>query len=540
MEKQEIKKVLLNQNRIKFFESENHNSFMYDAFSQNIFPINKNVADFFESDNFSEIDNEQIQLLYSKLSQWNDEKKEYSRLPETHLTINFSNKCNLNCSYCYRHKDNKNVMSLDRAFQVLEYADKHFKVNNDEIIFSLDMTAEALLDYDEIVEFDDKLAEYENLYITESDMISISLEDFVKKIGKDLYKTQEPKSINEIILDNKLYSYFDDQNKVSEILEKGNYNPQFLDKKRLLRLNRELLEVFYPDLLKHKDYQQFRIWFMSNGAHMTTKEIDLIKKIRIDPFWISLDGPEEVHDKNRKYYDNKGSFKDVIQNIQLLQKNDINVKISCVVTNDYPYPDKLYAYLKGLNIKAIQMCPIRNGHENSFSLDNVERLIDGYRNLYDLIFNEVKNGNFSAFSLLEGDLSMLTLENLFMRTRQNGRCTWGDEVVLDAKGDMYPCLYVIGQEEYLLGNIDEKKSSRELLKPIKVTEMSKCNTCWARYLCGGTCHYNSIVSGKTVYDPDDIECYIRKSVITESIKFLIRLIENNINLNYVYKAFSGK
>lgn len=56
MEKQEIKKVLLNQNRIKFFESENHNGFMYDAFSQNIFPINKNAADFFGSDNFSEIE----------------------------------------------------------------------------------------------------------------------------------------------------------------------------------------------------------------------------------------------------------------------------------------------------------------------------------------------------------------------------------------------------------------------------------------------------------------------------------------------------
>ena len=434
-------------------------------------------------------------------------------------------------------------MSLEKTFEVLEYADKYFKVNNDEIIFSIDMTAEALLDSDKIIALDDKFAEYENLYIEENEILKGTYSEFLELIKRDLYTNNaiafsgnSKEDFNTIILDEKLYSRFEEKKQVEEILKKNNYNPEFLDKKRLLRLNRELLETFYLDFLKHKDYQQFRLWFMSNGTNLSDKDIELIKKIRIDPFWISLDGPEEIHNKNRKYYDNRGSHKDVLRNIAKLQANDVGVKISCVLTSDYPNPDELYSYLKGLRVSAIQMCPIRNGNVNSFTEENVGLLKDGYKRLYEKLFDEIKNDDFSSFVLLKEDLSMLAIANLFSRTRQSGRCTWGDEVVLDENGDMYPCLYVIGDKEYCLGNIDEKKSSKELLKPILVNQMDKCASCWARYICGGTCHYNSLKSNKSVFKTDEVECQIREFVIKESINFLIKLLENQVDMKKVTNA----
>ena len=405
------------------------------------------------------------------------------------------------------------------------------------------MTAEALLDSDKIIALDDKFAEYENLYIEENEILKGTYSDFLELIKSDLYTNNaiafsgnSKEDFNTIIMDEKLYSRFEEKKQVEEILKKGNYNPEFLDKKRLLRLNRELLETFYLDFLKHKDYQQFRLWFMSNGTNLSDKDIELIKKIRIDPFWISLDGPEEIHNKNRKYYDNRGSHKDVLRNIAKLQANDVGVKISCVLTSDYPNPDELYSYLKGLRVSAIQMCPIRNGNVNSFTEENVGLLKDGYKRLYEKLFDEIKNDDFSSFVLLKEDLSMLAIANLFSRTRQSGRCTWGDEVVLDENGDMYPCLYVIGDKEYCLGNIDEKKSSKELLKPILVNQMDKCASCWARYICGGTCHYNSLKSNKSVFKTDEVECQIREFVIKESINFLIKLLENQVDMKKVTNA----
>ena len=442
-----IRKQIVSWNRVKLFVSQSGNNYLYDAFSQNIYPISRKCSDFIfgNSDDFlDEIQKSEVISLFEKLQKYKNIHN-YSRLPETHLTLNFSNKCNLNCSYCYRHKANENSMSLERAFDVIEYADKYFKVNNDEIIFSLDMTAESFLDYDRISAFEEKLEDYRN-------------------------------------------------------------------------------------------HQKCRVWFMSNGTHIAQKEIKLIKKCRINPFWISLDGPEEVHNKNRKYYNDKGSHKDVIRNIKFLQENDINVKISCVLTADYPNPDLLYKYFKSLNISAIQMCPVRNGCSSSFDDETAACLQNGYKNLFNEIFTEIQNNDFSAFRLLKEDLSMLAVVNLICRVRHSSRCTWGTEVVLDENGNMYPCLYVIGKEEYFLGNISDKKTSKEILKPIKVTELDKCHNCWARYLCGGTCHYNSIVKGKSVYETDDIECSIRKFVIEEAINLLLRLIENNIDMAKVSKA----
>lgn len=545
MNLQELKYEIIKQNRIRLFDGSNGNNYLYDTFSQNIFPIDKEIEDFLFIENFfvqNEYIEEKIKRFLEKLLNWKDVCT-VKRIPETHLTINFSNKCNLNCSYCYRHKSNKNVMDLEKSFEVIDYANNFFKIENDEIIFSIDMTAESFLDVEKIKAFDDKLSEYENLYITESDIVDGKSEEFLKSLKCDLYGLSDycvsdniSEEFKKIVLDENLYSKFSEKEKVNDILLKRKYNPKFLDKKRLLRLNRELLETFYPDYLTHREFQQFRIWFMSNGTNISKENIELIKRININPFWISLDGPAEIHNKNRKYYDNKDSFDDVIKNIKNLQENDIDVKISCVLTKDYPYPDKLYSFLKQLNVVAIQICPVRNGNSVSFSMEDIEKVKDGYKNLYDVLYKEVLNNDFSSFKLLKEDLSMLALGNLFSRSRQYSRCTWGNEVVLDENGNMFPCLYVIGDEKYLLGNISEKKHAQDILKPILVNQIKECSSCWARYLCGGTCHYNSIVNKKSVYEKDDLECEIRQFVITESINFLIKLIENKIDMTKVAKA----
>ena len=39
-----------------------------------------------------------------------------------------------------------------------------------------------------------------------------------------------------------------------------------------------------------------------------------------------------------------------------------------------------------------------------------------------------------------------------------------------------------------------------------------------------------------MYEKDDLECEIRQFVITESINFLIKLIENKIDMTKVAKA----
>lgn len=69
-----------------------------------------------------------------------------------------------------------------------------------------------------------------------------------------------------------------------------------------------------------------------------------------------------------------------------------------------------------------------------------------------------------------------------------------------------------------------------------MNQRKKCSKCWGRFLCGGTCHYNSISLGKTEFDVDEIECEIRYFLIEESLKRLIYLMEKKCNLTVFSKS----
>ena len=60
MNLQELKYEIIKQNRIRLFDSRNENNYLYDTFSQNIFPIDKEIKDFLFIENFF-VQNEYIE-----------------------------------------------------------------------------------------------------------------------------------------------------------------------------------------------------------------------------------------------------------------------------------------------------------------------------------------------------------------------------------------------------------------------------------------------------------------------------------------------
>ncbi|MBR5954341.1 MAG: radical SAM protein [Methanobrevibacter sp.] len=439
MELQKVRNKILKQNRIQFFISGSKKIYLYDAFSQNIYSIPESVMKFFNNPNNEiELNNPsktEIEELCNHLLQWSGSIKETST-DECHVTINLSNKCNLNCSYCYRNKRNKSSLDIEQVKSILSYARKKYMPEAHELVCSMCLTSEPTLE--------------------------------IKKL----------KEIKDVF-------------------------PGFEDENCFLTM-----------------------WFMSNGTVITDDAIQLIKQAKISPFWISLDGPESIHNKHRFYENGKGSHKDVLENIEKLKQNGIKVRISCVLTRDYLKPHKLLEYFNTLGIDSIQMTPVRNGLDESLKKEDVDILKASYKEIFNELYINISNNDFSNVRILRDDIIMSTFLNLFKRTKQVYRCTWGQEIVIDSEGDMYPCLYVIDDKRFSLGNIKDGKNASEILVPISVNNRELCAKCWARFLCGGTCHYNSIVNGFTENGTDEIECNIRKFIITESIELMIKLIEN--------------
>ena len=68
---------------------------------------------------------------------------------------------------------------------------------------------------------------------------------------------------------------------------------------------------------------------------------------------------------------------------------------------------------------------------------------------------------------------------------------------------------------------------------IYINHREKCNECWARYLCGGTCLYASYKAKGNHLRIDPIECTIKKHMAERCMKLIVFLYEHNIPVDKV-------
>ena len=66
----------------------------------------------------------------------------------------------------------------------------------------------------------------------------------------------------------------------------------------------------------------------------------------------------------------------------------------------------------------------------------------------------------------------------------------GATYVVRVNGDVYPCIYLVGQEQYRLGNVTGRLDRRpldDMLQALHVDHREGCRACAWRYACGGGC-----------------------------------------------------
>lgn len=114
---------------------------------------------------------------------------------------------------------------------------------------------------------------------------------------------------------------------------------------------------YIKEEFKNSEYE-IRFPLQTNGTILNSKIINFLKLNNLS-LSISLDGPEEIQNKNRPFYVGKGSFNIVYNNIKKASKNNINVGILSVINHPKNYI-KLYEFiLKNSDIiKGFKMNPI--------------------------------------------------------------------------------------------------------------------------------------------------------------------------------------
>lgn len=281
-------------------------------------------------------------------------------------------------------------------------------------------------------------------------------------------------------------------------------------------------QFYYKALAYQKKYgrgRQIDNSLQTNGTLLTD---DWCKFFKDNNFLIgvSLDGPEHCHDVYRKDKAGKGTFKDVMRGVELLQKHGVEFNILAVI-NDYNvnYPLEVYHFFKAIGAHYMQFSPIVermhiNDVPSGLKLMGPEEkdeyviapwTVDArkFGQFYIDIFDEWVLNDVGQYYVQIFDATLANTVG-----EQPGSCIYakkcGHASVLEFNGDVYACDHYVFPE-YKLGNIKHKTIyemifSEEQLRfgSDKRDKLpSQCLQCEFLDLCHGECPKNRILTSST-------------------------------------------
>lgn len=244
---------------------------------------------------------------------------------------------------------------------------------------------------------------------------------------------------------------------------------------------------------------------------------------------ISLDGNETIHNTNRKYQNGQGSYNKMLQGLNNLKNefrslNKVIIR-GTFVRNSWRFTDS-FKHLAGLGFKNISLEPAagHKNNENIFQLDDLSDLTSEYTRLaleYQKINAEKNNIELFQFVRL-----IRRISNYGMVEKPCGAAN--GFISIAPNGDIYPCHRIMSQK-YRMGNIKKMDSFNQLDKKIqekfdncKTSNKPYCTGCWAKKVCGGTCHATNVYNDKEITEQQKLECELFKTQLELSIGTLVK------------------
>lgn len=210
---------------------------------------------------------------------------------------------------------------------------------------------------------------------------------------------------------------------------------------------------------------------------------------------ISLDGLGEVHDRQRPFKNGKGSFDRIIARVKPLLAMQRKMQVSARITVT-PANVNLKETLDGflaMGFHSVGFSPMLsapNGREEMKSEDLQQMLRSMQECGMAFIDHQIRGERYAFHNMVSA------LQEIHKGTHRPYPCGAGAGYFgVGADGDLYACHRFVEDDNSLMGNVEtgvDAQAQKEWLAERHVDKQSPCKGCWARYLCGGSCHYEVI------------------------------------------------
>ena len=273
--------------------------------------------------------------------------------------------------------------------------------------------------------------------------------------------------------------------------------------------------------------KHFRFTLTTNGVLLNDEIMEFANK-EMDNVVLSIDGRKEVHDRMRPFRKGAGSYDLIVPKFQKFaeSRNQMNYYVRGTFTrNNLDFSNDVI-HFADLGFKQMSIEPVVAAPEEPYSIreEDVPQILEEYDKLAVEYIKRKKEGRgFNFFHF------MLDLQQGPCVAKRLSGCGSGTEyLAVTPWGDLYPCHQFVGQEKFLLGNVDEGITNTEVRDEFKLCNVyakEKCRNCFARFYCSGGCAANSYNFHGSITDAYDIGCQMQKKRIECSIMIKAALAE---------------
>ncbi len=273
--------------------------------------------------------------------------------------------------------------------------------------------------------------------------------------------------------------------------------------------------------------KHFRFTVTTNGVLLNDEIQEFINQ-EMDNVVLSLDGRREVNDHMRPFRSGKGSYDLIVPKFQKLadSRNQEKYYIRGTFTRENLDFSEDILHFADLGFTQMSIEPVVGDASDPYAIreEDLPKIMEEYDKLARVMIQREKEGKgFQFFHF------MIDLDGGPCVAKRLSGCGSGTEyLAVTPWGDLYPCHQFVGQEEFLMGNVEDgiiKPEIADDFRSCNVYSKEKCRDCFAKFYCSGGCMANAYHFHGTIHDTYDIGCEMQRKRVECAIMIKAALAE---------------
>ena len=285
--------------------------------------------------------------------------------------------------------------------------------------------------------------------------------------------------------------------------------------------------VEYGRSLEKPNNKKFRFTLTTNGILLNDEILEFVNK-EMGNIVLSIDGRKEINDKMRPFRGGQGSYDIIVPKFQKVaeSRDQMNYYVRGTFTHNNLDFSKDVLHLADLGFKQISVEPVVAQPTDDYAIreEDLPILKEEYDKLAVEMIKRKKEGK--AFNFFHFMIDLTGGPCVYKRLSGCGSGT--EYLAVTPWGDFYPCHQFVGEEQFLMGNVDEGITRPEIrcdFSKCNVYTKESCKDCFARFYCSGGCAANAYHFQKDINGNYDIGCELQRKRVECAIMIKAALAE---------------